>query len=328
MALTEWEAKLRDIIIAYAGNRAPDPFMTWYRRKNSEGFFVDDFERALVILIVARFDQVTEAEKALENTITVVEAQALKKLVDRNELPLLHGTQYDNPDDWTDSFCVALPELRKLARHIVDEKEWYAKYLLDLMLSDLKVPEIGPKTSRLAVRWLYELLPGISIDMRTYKIPIDRNVYRVVSRLGIIDPNVDKYLGDDSPADQKIQSFAKRVLPDKQWLLDEPLWSMGRKATKGGHCHPRKSECPKCLFESVCPKMYLDVIPERLGMEKGCSPNRGNSVQAGKEGATTSKQAEFAKFVDELKQKGIGGEQYRERVKQWQREHREETQTP
>jgi hypothetical protein len=40
------------------------------------------------------------------------------------------------------------------------------------------------------------------------------------------------------------------------------------------------------------------------------------------------KQIEFAKFVEELKKKGVKGDEYRENVKQWQREHREETQTP
>jgi hypothetical protein len=40
------------------------------------------------------------------------------------------------------------------------------------------------------------------------------------------------------------------------------------------------------------------------------------------------KQIEFAKFVDELKKKGVKGEEYRDKVKHWQQEYREETQTP
>jgi hypothetical protein len=35
----------------------------------------------------------------------------------------------------------------------------------------------------------------------------------------------------------------------------------------------------------------------------------------------TSEQAEFAKFVEDLKQKGVKGEEYREKIMQWQREH-------
>jgi hypothetical protein len=40
------------------------------------------------------------------------------------------------------------------------------------------------------------------------------------------------------------------------------------------------------------------------------------------------KQIEFAKFVEELKKKRAKGDENRERVKQWQREHREQPQTP
>lgn len=34
-------------------------------------------------------------------------------------------------------------------------------------------------------------------------------------------------------------------------------------------------------------------------------------------------QAQFAKFVEDLKQKGIRGEEYRQKIKQWRREHRD-----
>jgi hypothetical protein len=38
---------------------------------------------------------------------------------------------------------------------------------------------------------------------------------------------------------------------------------------------------------------------------------------------TVTQQAEFAKFVEGLKQKGIQGKEWREKMKQWEREHRE-----
>lgn len=37
----------------------------------------------------------------------------------------------------------------------------------------------------------------------------------------------------------------------------------------------------------------------------------------------SERQAQFAKFVKELKQKGISGEEYREKIAQWNREHRD-----
>lgn len=41
-----------------------------------------------------------------------------------------------------------------------------------------------------------------------------------------------------------------------------------------------------------------------------------------------SKRVQFAEFVEELKRKGIGGEQYRERIMQWRREHEDEPEKP
>lgn len=57
----KWLRKFKTIIIDYTKHRTPDPFMNWFRQKDSEGFFADDFERALAIFIDARFDQRTTA---------------------------------------------------------------------------------------------------------------------------------------------------------------------------------------------------------------------------------------------------------------------------
>jgi len=74
----QWILRFKNIIVAYAENRVPDPFMIWFRQRNSKGFFADDFERVLTILIDARFDQRTTAENALENTVAVVKQGVLK----------------------------------------------------------------------------------------------------------------------------------------------------------------------------------------------------------------------------------------------------------
>jgi len=249
------------IITAYNENRAPDPFMIWFRRKDEEGFFVDDFERCLAILIDARFDQRTTAENALQNTIAVVDRGALKRLVMRNEVPQLIPRQNVTAERWTNLFCESLPQLRELSTEIVTQKEWDAAELLEFMRNEFRVPYLGTKTSRLAVRWLHELVPSLKIDMLTYKIPIDSLVYRVMCRLGIIDPDSDKYSDENSPADVIIQAFVSEVSPDKPWLLDEPLWSTGRQPDKGGHCFPKYPNCKGCLFESVCQRKFLDIDP-------------------------------------------------------------------
>jgi len=298
--------------------------MMWFRQKDSEGFFANDFERVLTILIDARFDQRTTAEKALENTVTVVKQGSLKRLIAREEVPLLIPRQGMTAEKWTDLFCSSLPRLHELARKIVIQREWDAMELLDFMLHDFKVPYLGVKTSRLAVRWLHELVPSLKIDMTTYKIPVDSLVYRVACRLGIIDPNIDKYYGENSPADLKIQSFVKQVFPDKPYLLDEPLWSTGRRAIDGGHCFPQNPDCNGCLFQSICRRRFLDIDPAKLGIDAEYMSSRIKHVPNSKKRAIKEKQAQFSKFVEELKKKGIRGKEYREKIMQWSREHKDE----
>jgi len=316
-----WLDHFRRTIITYNENRAPDPFMIWFRQKDTEGFFENDFERVLAILIDARFDQRTTAENALENTTEVVRREALKKLLATSDVPSLIPRQNVTAEQWTDLFCSSLPKLRALSTRIITQKDWDAAELLESMRNEFRVPYLGTKTARLAVRWLHELVPGIKIDMSTYKIPIDSLVYRVWCRLGIIDPNIDKYSGENSPADLKIQAFVAKVSPEKPWLLDEPLWSTGRQPNRGGHCYPTNPNCVSCLFEGICPKRFLDADPSPLKMDLSTTERQPKSLL--KKTDITGKQVEFAQFVEVLKQKGITGEEYREKVKQWQREHQE-----
>jgi endonuclease III len=315
----DWLRRFREIIIVYNENRAPDPFMLWFRQRDSKQFFADDFQRVLAILIDARFDQRTTAENALENTIAVVNRGALERLVTKIEIPLLIPKQNVTAEKWTDLFCSSLSELHSLSARIVAQKEWDASELLGAMKGEFRVPYLGTKTARLAVRWLHELVSSVKIEMLTYRIPIDSLVYRVCSRLGIIDPHIEKYSGENSPADVKVQAYVSKVFPQKPWLLDEPLWSTGRQPDKGGHCFPKNPNCNGCLFESICRRRFLDADPSSLGMEVSNAERQPTYKPRQQE--VTSEQAEFAKFVEDLKQKGVKGEEYREKIMQWQREH-------
>lgn len=321
----KWLLRFREAIIDYTRSRAPDPFMIWFRRKDSEGFFADDFERVLAILIDARFDQRTTADKALQNTITVAQLGVLKRSISKEELPLLIPRQNVTAEKWTDLFYLSLPKLHDLARQIFNRRKWDAADLIDFMLYDSerkrRVPYFGIKTVRLAVRWLYELVSSLRIDMTTYKIPVDSLIYRVSCRLGIIDPRRDKYFGEDSPADLIIQSFVKQIFPERPYILDEPLWSTGRRSVNGGHCFPQNSNCDGCLFENICPRKFLDIDPGKLGTDTKIVSVRRKRAPTFKEKAIADKQARFAKFVEVLKQKGIRGKEYREKVMQWRREH-------
>jgi hypothetical protein len=229
--------------------------MEWFSQREKAGVFANDFEKILSTLIAARFDQYTTAETAFKNTQTVIGCGALKRTVSRKNIPLLIPKQQKTAEDWTQLFCDALPKMHALAKKIVQKKEWKADDLLSTFSDkEWRVPYLADKTSRLAVRWLHEQVPAITIDMRTYKIPIDKLVYRVSSRLGIIDPHNDPYFGNDSPADVKIQSFVKTVFPESPWMMDEPLWSVGRISSKGGHCYPSNTNCWNCCLKSYVPR--------------------------------------------------------------------------
>jgi len=243
--------------------------MTWFREKDGEDAFANDFERILIILIDARFDQQTTAERALENTKRVFRAGVLKRQLDRNEVPVLIPRQRTTAEKWTEFFYLAIPRLYRLSREILRKKIWASQELLDLMSSSyFKVPYLGVKTSRLAVRWLHELVPNLEIDMHNFRIPVDRLVYRVACRLGIVNPHIDKYYGERSPGDLKIQAFAKTLFPGDPWFIDEPLWSTGRQASKGGHCYPTHPKHEGCLLEPICSKKFSDFDPSEIGMEE------------------------------------------------------------
>jgi|HubBroStandDraft_1064217.scaffolds.fasta_scaffold04131_5 hypothetical protein len=79
---------------------------------------------------------------------------------------------------------------------------------------------LAPSVDRLALRWIHELVPDIAVDMRDARVPVDLLVYRVTSRLGIIDPRVDTYAGSGSQADLAIQAFARRCFPQNPTLAD------------------------------------------------------------------------------------------------------------
>lgn len=316
-----WISEFRNIIYNYENERAPDPFMIWFRQKDSQGFFANEFERVLVVLINSRFDQRTTADKALENTKAVVRTGVLKEVVSKEEIPLLIPKRQTTAKQWTEMFCSCIEKFHEQARKIVEKRYWDAADLLDFMLIRCKVPYLGVKTSRLAVRWLHELVPYLNIEMTTYKIPIDSLVFRVASRIGIIDPKEEPYKGKNSPADIKIQSFVKRIAPNRPYILDEPMWATGRRAKDGGHCFPTEPNCWRCLFEKVCQRNFLHEDPEKIATNKE-APISTRSIRTTKSRINTEKQKQFAQFVKELKEKEITGKEYREQISKWQEDHK------
>ena len=73
------------------------------------------------------------------------------------------------------------------------------------------IPHMSEKNSRLALRWMKELIPdAIEIDFSNTLISMGDSLYRVASQFGVVDPYFDYYQGRNSMGDIKIQSFAQR----------------------------------------------------------------------------------------------------------------------
>ena len=261
----DWIEQFRQAVERYY-ERPHDPFMEWFAQKRRENAFANHDREVATILTDARFDQAgILAEKALENTISVYELLSAD-LVSVSQVPLLTAppnSEMGN-ESWTRAFVAAFPAIRATATEIVKTHDWAAT---DLQERIDAIPWMGVKTSRLAVRWIHELVPdAVEVDMSDSRVPVDRNLYRVASRLGIVDPSHHIYSGEASPGDARIQQFARLAFPRYPVRIDEPMWKMARRPQDGGHCHPKNPRCEGCLFQSFCPKMHRSSDPSATGI--------------------------------------------------------------
>jgi hypothetical protein len=108
----------------------------------------------------------------------------------------------------------------------------------------------------------------VEVDFSDTPIVIEKGLYRVASRLGIVDPHSDYYQGRSSTGDTKIQSFAKAAFPQDPWKVEEPMAWMGRGEEEGGHCFPIQPWCEGCFFETFCPKLCAHFDPSENGMRE------------------------------------------------------------
>jgi len=221
-----------------ANGRHRDPFMNWYEQWIGDNPRPLQF-RILVILINARFDQGTRAERALENTRRLVDVGILDAdSIPLEDVPILHTRQRMKPDKWRELLWRSLPGLKQLARRITSFGRWKASDLRK-EITIAKIPWFGPKTARLAVRWIAELVGEISVGMADSEVPVDSLIYRVAARLALLDPNSDKYWGPGSPGHQKVQQIARQLFPHNPSLVDEPIWMMGRQPRDKGFSSPK-----------------------------------------------------------------------------------------
>jgi hypothetical protein len=247
----------------YKKNR--EPFSSWFNsRRHSEGLD-DPYRSALTILAHARFSQKNQSEKALENTQKVFKLLHQSNL-NLEQIPPLEGTPFFNAESWRELFLRAVPKLQQVANHIIEKKQWNGPDLERLIQI---VPHMGDRNSRLAIRWIHELIPKeVDIDGSTIPISIGEALYRVGARLGVLDPHFDTVQGKSSIGDLKIQAFARMAFPRFPWKIEEPMTWVGIGTEDGGpgYCLPTEPHCQGCLFETFCPKLYSDFNPSEKGM--------------------------------------------------------------
>ena len=146
----------------------------------------------------------------------------------------------------------------------MEKSHWEASELERLIQV---IPQMSDKSGRMATKWISQLMPdAVEIDFSHTFVSVKESLYRVASRLGVIDPYFDSCQGKDSMGSVKIQSFAKVAFPQCPRRIEEPMTRVGMSKEEGGHCFPVEPQCEGCLFEAFCPRLYLDSNPSEKGM--------------------------------------------------------------
>ncbi len=258
-----WIESFRNAVETYY-QKPHDIFSMWFEECRKGGEFKDSFHGLLTILVHSRFEQGHPSVKALENTKKVVGLIAQPNLPP-GEIPVLEGTPFASAEVWTDLFRRALPKIQQIGNDILDRNKWSADDLERLVQV---IPHMGPQNSRKAIKWIGELLREVvDVDLSGTSITVGKDLYRVASRLGVVDPRVDHYEGPDSTGNTKIQSFAEAGFPGNPGRVEQPMAGMGMGEEQGGHCFPTQPWCEGCLFETFCPKLYVDFDPSENGMK-------------------------------------------------------------
>jgi hypothetical protein len=255
-----WMDEFRKAIEIYQ-QKNQDPFVAWFETLQKEGDFESPYHSLLTLLIYARFNQLHPSETALENVERVFN-QALRRDLCLEEIPSLRGTKFFSDEVWKDLFFRAISKLQEVADRILEGERWDAADLDRLIRI---IPHMTDRNSRWAIRFIHERIPGVIINISKMPVEISEGLYRVASRLGVVNPLFDYYEGSHSTGDQKIQSFAGAAFPEWPGKIEEPMSRLGIEE-EGGLCLPAEPRCQKCPFEAFCPKFFLDFNPAEKGM--------------------------------------------------------------
>ncbi len=259
-----WIENFRDAVETFY-QKLHDIFLIWFEKYRKEGEFKNSLHTLLTILVHSRFDQRDQSIKALENTKRVFRLMTHPNLF-LEDIPPLEGTPFVSGDVWRDLFQRATPKIQQIGNAILERKKWSA---FDLEQIIQVIPHMGHQNSRKAIQWINGLIPDVvEVDLSDALISVGESLYRVASRLGIVDPYFDYYQDRYSPGDIKIQSFAKMAFPQNPVKSEEPMAKMGREREQGGHCFTTEPQCEGCLFEAFCPRLYIHFDPSGKGMRE------------------------------------------------------------
>jgi len=259
-----WIEYFRNAVETYH-QKPHDIFSIWFKECRGRGEFRNSFHALLTLLVHSRFDQGNESIKVLENTQRVFRLIVPLNLP-LDEMPLLEGTPFASGEVWRDLFHRALPKVQQIGNAVLEKDKWNA---FDLERLIQVIPHMGHQNGRKAVQWISELISDVvEVDFSDTPVAIREGLYRVASRLGIVDPHLDYYQGRNSMGDIKIQSFSKNAFPQNPIKIEEPMAWMGKEEERGGHCFPVQPWCEGCLFETFCPRLHVDFNPSEKGMRE------------------------------------------------------------
>jgi len=259
-----WIENFRDAVESYY-QKPHDIFSVWFNECREEGEFKKPLHSLLTILVHARFEQGDPSIKALENTQRVFRLVVQPNLL-LEEIPPLEGTPFASGEIWKELFYRAIPKFQQIGNAILEKDRWRA---FDLERAIQVIPHMGHLNSQMAIRWINKLIPDVvELDFSDTPISIGESLYRVASRLGIVDPHFDYYQGRNSMGDIRIQSFAKMAFPQNPMKIEEPMAWIGSEKEQGGHCFPTQPECEGCLFGTFCLQLYIYFNPSEKGMRE------------------------------------------------------------
>jgi hypothetical protein len=238
-----------------------DPFLFWFENLQKEGKFEDVYHSLLTLLIYTRFNQTHPSDTALENTQKVFHL-TLQTDLPLEEFPPLEGALFFPSEAWRDLYIRAIPKLQEVSHRILEGKEWGPSDLDRLIRI---IPHMTARNSRWAIRAIHDWIPEVILDVSDMPIDISEGLYRVASRLGVVNPLFDYYQGKNSMGDLRIQSFARTAFPDDPGKIEGPMSRLGAK-DEGGHCWPTEPRCQDCPFEGFCQKLFLDFNPAEKGI--------------------------------------------------------------